>query len=331
MNNKERLLYVQEILQKETDEENELTLEQIMTKLHAVKGTEVNKKTLRDDLNALKDSGLFPISVNQEKNGVEKTYQHRTKLFTIQELRLLADALTTASFISKEETEQMINKLKKLTSHRLADHLDNRLLVPPDRGNREVQELIKTVHLLHDVIKHGDVIRYQYGQYNLTKEFTLRENGRFYTLKSYALIWDDQRYYLIGEDEDEDLIRYERVDQMYHVERTGAFFTWPEKFDLMEWLRTHSSVMTEQKEDLQLECHLDSLQDVLDCFGLDVTIQSLTDERFLLATKAVIDKGLMDWLFSLGGKVKVIHPPKLAEEIQREATAIIDQYRLANS
>lgn len=124
---KQRLLKVQDILKKYTDEDHQLTIREIIDLLDLEET--VTAHAVKNDIRELGESGLFDVIEYQERNGVEKYYSHQTRLFEIHEVRVLVDAVSSAQFITKSETERLIEKLKKLTSCHLAEQLENRILL----------------------------------------------------------------------------------------------------------------------------------------------------------------------------------------------------------
>lgn len=325
MNSKERILYIQDILHRETDENLEMTLDDLMTELYKISEAEVNKKTLRHDLKVLEESGLFDVVINQEKNGKENMYSHQGRLFEIHELRLLVDAIAAAKFITSEETTRMIEKLKKLTSKHLASQLDNRLVLPENTKSEDTR-LKYTIHALHEAIQQHRVIRYQYGQYTIDKKFEYRYGGQIYELKPFALVWNHEFYYLIGEYIPEQQIRHYRVDRIRNVQVLEETFFPPQDFNVNHYIPKLFHMFAGEEQDIQLECHIDFLNVMFDRFGRDVSIRPVSEERFLLSTKAVLSRGLVSWMLTWGANVKVVHPPSLADEIQNEAEKLLKQY-----
>nr|WP_295974234.1 hypothetical protein [uncultured Bacillus sp.] len=77
LSSKQRLLRLQELLTKYTDEEHELTLEEILDNFYKEYEVYPGKKAIHDDLMELEKSLLFDVTVNQAKEGVEKYYSHQ--------------------------------------------------------------------------------------------------------------------------------------------------------------------------------------------------------------------------------------------------------------
>lgn len=198
LSTKERLLKTRNLLKKHTDEFHEVTIRELVDLFQEEYEQDVSIKAVRDDIKELASSGLFDVIEYQPKNGMEKTYSHQTRLFEIHELRVLIDAVSAARFITVAETEKLIKKLKELTSVNLARQLENRILL--SEGTKTENKRVKRIiHGLHEAVWERSVIQFQYGKYDLGKEFQLNRNGDYYCVKPYAVIWNHDNYYLIGE------------------------------------------------------------------------------------------------------------------------------------
>ncbi|UQX54730.1 hypothetical protein M5V91_02525 [Cytobacillus pseudoceanisediminis] len=169
LDNKQRMLKLMEILREQTDEENEYTLDDITECFKKEYGPDVklNKNSLRDDIEHLIEA-KFDITINQEKEGMPKFYSHQYRLFELYELRMLIDAVASARFITKDETKQLIRKIKKLTSLHHAKKLHNEILI--DSSVKSESKLVRlAINDLHEAISERRIVTFQYGRYNLNK------------------------------------------------------------------------------------------------------------------------------------------------------------------
>ena len=108
-NDKKRLLTVLEIM-KRTDDEHPLTKNQILDKV-AEKGVEVNNlKTIAADLAALKELG-YDIVTDYVGN-----YMAGGQLFENYELKILADHIANARYLTTQHSQELIDRIKKLAS-----------------------------------------------------------------------------------------------------------------------------------------------------------------------------------------------------------------------
>lgn len=263
--------------------------------------------------------------VHQEKNGLEKYYSHQNRLFELHELRVLVDAVSSARFITSAETEELIKKLKKLTSVYLAKQLENRILLT--EGTKTENSFVKhSIHTLHEAIWDRRVIQFQYGRYNVEKEFQLSRNGDFYYVKPLGLVWNNQYYYLIGEYEPEGDIRHYRVDRMRKVTALEKNFLPNPDFDVSKYTNKLFHMYSGEERNIEIEFDNHLINVVIDHFGVNVPITRHTENTFRISTPAVISDGLVRWILTWGGDAKVLNPPALVERMKAEAEKLWKQY-----
>ncbi|MEB1808457.1 MAG: WYL domain-containing protein [Bacillaceae bacterium] len=323
---KQRLLIIRDLLKKYTDEQNELTIRELVDLYYENTEQTVGHKAIRDDLKELAESGLFDVIENHEKNGVEKYYSHQTRLFEIHELRLLIDAVSSAKFITQTETENLVNKLKKLTSYHLAKQLENRILLPAGTKT-ENKSVRNAINSLHEAIWKQQTIQFQYGKYTLQKDFQLNRNGDYYLVKPYALVWNNEFYYLIGEFVPEGDIRHYRIDRMRNVEVTENTFILDPTFNINHYTQTLFHMYSGEERSIEIEFVDQLLNVVIDRFGLNVNIRPHTEGTFRITTNAVISDGLVRWLLTWGSDAKVLTPPSLVDRMKTEAEKLYKQYQ----
>lgn len=122
---KTRVLYLMDILNKYSDEENPLSTNQIVQKLQDLYGISVHRTTIPKDISILQTYGLDIISIasTQTKYFVGK------RQFEDSEIKLLIDAVDASKFITAEKSKSLIAKLKGLTSEYKATMLKRNMYV----------------------------------------------------------------------------------------------------------------------------------------------------------------------------------------------------------
>src|SRR5699024_5041868 len=119
------------------------------------------------------------------------------RLFETYQLRFMVDAVLSARFITPNEKKQLIHKMKQLTSKRIAKTLPEPFLFSPS-ANMDYEKVKFNIDHIHQAISERKVITYQYGKFNVDKTFIYHRNGDTYHVEPYALIWQNDYYYLIG-------------------------------------------------------------------------------------------------------------------------------------
>ena len=113
---KDRLMFLLELLNKETDEDRPITVAEIISRLNA-EGFTPTRKTVAKDIDTLMAHGLDVVCNKSRQN----QYFIGDCKFELPELILLVDAVQAAKFISIKQSRTLIGKLSSLTSVHQAD------------------------------------------------------------------------------------------------------------------------------------------------------------------------------------------------------------------
>ena len=207
-----KLLYLLEILRDYSDENTYLSVREL-TDLLLKNEIVVERKTLYKDLELLQDYG-FNIVV--EKNGRENIYALVEREFELAEVKMLIDVIQASKFLTAKKSRDLIIKLKKLASKKQAQKIQRQ--VYSFEENKYINENIYyNVDAIHNAIAENKQINFNYWQWNYKKEMIDRKNGEVYNVSPFALVWNDENYYMVAYDNKKDLIKHYRVDKMCHV------------------------------------------------------------------------------------------------------------------
>lgn len=302
MDNSERFYKLMKLLESQTDGAKEFTFEEIKRKLAiGEENFSYSKNTFLKDISRLNDVGFDVIE--NAADGKATTYSHQDRLFELHELRLLVDAVSASRFLNKEETKKIIGKLKKLTSENEAKKLHNGL-VPDTAIKSESNRIHFSIDQIHQAISEKNMLTFQYGRYNIKKQFKLSHDGKIYTVKPLALIWSNDYYYLITRDQPENNLRHFRVDRMRNVNHSEERFS-DEGFDVNAYLSTVFNMFAGEPDYVKIKFKNSLLNVVIDRFGVDSDIRNYDDEHFVLTTKAAISAGLITWILTWGKDAQV--------------------------
>jgi predicted DNA-binding transcriptional regulator YafY len=313
------------IFSQETDEDHELNLDEIIHRFQQIYGPDVklNKNSLKDDINHLINHS-FDVTINQEKDGLPKYYSHQYRLFELYELRMLVDAVVSAKFITKQETRQLIGKIRKLTSNHQGKKLQNEIQV--DSSIKSESPYIRlAIHDLHQAISERRVITFQYGRYDIDKNFKLSHEGSLYKVKPYALTWANDFYYLIAYYYEAGEIRHYRVDRLRNVSILDESFPY-ESFDVSKYVQSTFHMFAGDEEWIKIKFHNGLINVIIDKFGKEADIRKFDEDHFILSTKARISGGLVNWILNFGSQAKVISPDSLLQTVKEEVTKMDNLY-----
>lgn len=306
-----------------SDEAHPVSMAQIIEEL-ARNGISAERKSVYDDVEALR---LFGVDIVQLK-GKNGGYYIGERDFELPELKLLVDSVQSSKFITQDKTHKLIKKIESLASLYDGQLLQRQVFVT-NRVKSMNESIYYAVDVISDAITQNKKIRYQYFEYTVDKEKKLRHDGAFYEVSPFALIWDDENYYMLAWDSAAEIMKHYRVDKMQKVsladgEREGlADF---EKTDMSAYTKTVFGMFggEEQKVKLRFSNHL--VGAVLDRFGRDTIIIKDGDEHFTVTVTVVVSPQFFGWVFGFGKDVEIISPEEVRTEMKKQAEEICKNY-----
>ena len=205
VSNKSRLLRLYKYLYTNTDSEHYTTKGEIMEALRDEE-TVYSRQTVRNDIDTLTEEGYDIETVVSSGN----YYYFREREFSLEELRMMADAVASSRFISKREKSRIRKKLKQFCSKYQAGSVERHLIClrQPEKQDAAVYEM---VNILNDAINRGRRISFQlresarpredqeeYGEPGRGKGLPLAEQGAMQICTPLALVWDEKSFFLVG-------------------------------------------------------------------------------------------------------------------------------------
>lgn len=180
-----------------SDEEHPLTMEKILASL-SEQGIKAERKSVYDDIEQLRLFGMDIVSV--KGGGVSYGYYIGARDFELAELKLLADAVASAKFITQKKSDVLISKLGTLTSRSLSGQIRRQIFFN-DRAKTGNESIYYNVDALHNAIAADKQVNFRYFNYGASKTpqgVPVRVyRGNMRTVSPYALAWDDENYYAL--------------------------------------------------------------------------------------------------------------------------------------
>ena len=320
-NQKLKLLYLSEILRRRTDEEHGLTVQQLIDAL-AEYGVSAERKSIYDDLEALRVFG-YDIMSSQSRS---HSYFLAIRDFELAELKLLADAVASSKFITERKSSQLIKKIESLASDYEARQLQRQVLVS-NRVKTMNERVYYNVDAIHQAISSERQISFLYYDYNLNKEKVYRDGGALRTASPYALVWDDEKYYMIAYYEKYDRVVQFRIDKMEAITLTDQpLVPLPKGFDVAEYSKQIFNMYGGEEEIVRLKFDESLFGVVLDRFGTDVPVEKNGDGTFSTRVHVAVSPTFLGWLFQFSDKVTVLSPESLKEKMKEQLETVAKRY-----
>jgi len=318
-NQKKKLLVLQELLLKHSDEEHPISIKQMIEELerHDIKA---ERKSLYDDMETLRSFGLDVLS----RKGTSPGWFVGERDFELAELKLLVDAVQSSKFVTRRKSDALIRKLEGLASVHQAKALQRQVYVS-GRVKTMNESIYYNVDKLHAAVSERRSVRFRYFDYNSRKEKVFRREGKAYSVTPHGLVWDNENYYLVGADAEKGDVRHYRVDKMSDItlgEKTAAA-----AFDMARYAQRHFGMFSGTETRVKLRVRDGLAGVVLDRFGQEAMLVPGTDGTFTVTVDVVVSPQFWGWVFGLGDGVEVCEPDWAVEEFKERLDKVRGLYQ----
>lgn len=324
-NQKLKMLYLVKIFSEETDDSNFLTMREIIQKLAAY-GVMADRKTLYVDFNELRRYGIDIIS---EKIGRNYYYHIGSRHFELPELKLLVDAVQSARGITDKKSDELIRKLEGMVSRYEAKQL-NRQIYTTGRIKTMNESIYYNIDAIHQAIGTDHQIRFKYFKWDVQKKMKLRKKGDWFQISPWILLWNNEYYYLIGYDGENEMIKHYRVDKMLNISLADANREGKEtyeKLDIARYTKSLFGMFGGDETGVTLEAENSMVSVIIDRFGKDIIIQAVDEEHFRTTVNVAVSSQFLGWVMALGNGVKIAGPEEVVEQMRAEISRLSEQYR----
>jgi len=313
-----KILYLLQLLKEETDDEHGVSMTRILSFLE-MNGISAERKAIYRDIATLQEFG-YVIEENRARP-VEYCLINRT--FDLAELKLLVDAIQSAHFIPEDMTDTLIKKIESLTSHTRAVEL-RRQVHYSSCVKTENNHVYYTTATLHDAINHNRRVAFTYIEHTVDKGTKARREGESYELSPYALVWNDDKYYVVGYYERYAKVCNFRVDRMKSVTCTRVTnIPKPADFSLDTYIKHEFSMYTGETVSLDIRFANSLMNPVMDRFGTEISVRRDGPDHIIAHIQAAVSPVFYSWLFQFGAKAQIMKPARIADEYKKMVIEVL--------
>ena len=184
---------------------------------------------------------------------------------------------------------------------------------------------------LHTAINGDKRIRFHYTGYDGHGRRVLRRGGAWYDVSPYALLWDDENYYLIGYDSAFSEIRHFRVDKISDLCTAGDGREGGKAFaalDMSAYTSAHFGMFSGTPENIRLECRDTLAGAVIDRFGTDTMLIPSREGYFTVTVPVAVSAPFFGWLCSFGGDIKLLAPESAVDALREHLRKFAEAYQI---
>ena len=265
-----------------------------------------------------------------------KGFYVRQPRYDINDIRILAECVYSAKFITQGQAQRLVNVITEFVSVHQAEKIkqDSFLTDRAKTNNKQILNNISTINQAMSSKKHiPEKISFKYLKcsINNVNERLERRNGNKYVVSPYKLLINDGNYYLLAFDDRSKSIHTYRVDRMKDVRLLGEQREGAEAFaaiDIESYAQRAFSMFGGDTKRVTIQFVNSLLDTVVDRFGaVNVFYGKVDENHFSISTKVNISEQFFAWLCGFGKRAKLVEPAPVVEEFKEYLDKIRNMYK----
>lgn len=297
-----RILIIFKYLWETTDESRPVSLADISSFLKQHEIT-ADPRTLRKDIEQLTE---FGVDIVKDRR-VQNLYHVASRHFEAPEVKLLIDTVQSARFITPRKSKALVKRLSSFVAPGDSALLKRHLYID-SRFKATNESIYLNVDRIQTAITERKKISFCYFDYSPSKERVLRHGGQAYSVSPFAMLWNNDTYYLVGFHDHRRQVAKFRVDCIVQMEVTDeTAVRKPNDFDVSEFF-TQEFSMLNGKECTVTLCENILMNSIIDRFGEDVPVQIVDANHFSALVTVDLSSSFYGWVFASAGKMKITEP-----------------------
>ena len=300
-NQKFKFTYLMKIMAEKTDDEHSLTMPQILEELEKYE-VSAERKSIYEDF---KDMAKLGIDVIKEQRGRETFYHIAGREFELAEVKLLIDAVQSAKFITQKKSKSLISKVKNFVSEHQAKQLQRQIVIN-DRVKTMNESVYYNVDDIHTAINQNRKIKFKYYKWDIDKKLVERHGGSYFFVSPWALLWDDENYYMIAFDDWDNKIKH--------------------YFDMAKYSKATFGMYRGEKTKVCIKFANHMCGVFIDRFGKDTLFRKTDENHSELIADVNVSPQFFGWIFSLGNDVEIVSPKEVVNELREYTKKFIMKY-----
>ncbi|MBR5328827.1 MAG: WYL domain-containing protein [Firmicutes bacterium] len=315
------ILFILEILRKETNAEHRITQQEIIRLLKRDYNMEAERKSIARNINDLIDAGYDII--------YDEGYYLDTREFEYSELRLLIDSVLFSKNIPAKQCKTLLKKVTGLTDRHFNARVKHIATMPTSPSDN--QQIFFTIDVLDEAISQGKKVSFWYTEYHTDKKLHRKRSNR-YVVSPYQIAATNGRYYLICCTDKHDNVAHYRLDHMEGAEiceekaRPIAEVKGLEHgLDLPKHMAEHIYMFSGESKRVVFRAKLSAVDQIIDWFGTEVSFSNETDTTVDVSVR-VNESAMYCWLLQYGMSCEVLFPASLREKVKNTVNEMAKKY-----
>lgn len=328
------IIRILQILEYYSDANHPLTQEEIIKKLYDDYGIDAERKAIGRNIALLQDMferdsmNKTATAIVIESDKRKGTFLEK-RLFEDSELRLLIDGVLDSKHISEQYSKDLIEKLSMLSNKYFKSSVKHVYSVK-DWDKTENKSLFYNIDMVDEAIEKRKQITFDYNKYGADKKLHKTSSN---TASPYQLVLHNQHYYLVFWSENRKKICHFRVDKISDIKITDNPLTpirnlkgYENGLDYKKYSTALPYMFTDEIKRIIFVCDKGVIDQVVDWFGKNITINDINDEKYEVIVSAS-PNAMEYWAMQYLNYVEIKSPPELRERIKNNLLKANEKYK----
>ena len=312
-----RLLRLLQLLETDSDAEHPISTPDCIRLLKGRWDIDVFRITIGRDMEALAMAGYDVRTIHSTQN----KYYLASRPFEQAELKLLIDAVASSKFITAAKSKALTDKLAAMANVHQAEGL-NRNISLAERIKPKNENIYEYIDVINQAINEKRKISFLYFTYNAAKRKCPKNGGKPYIFSPYTLTWNGDCYYMVGWSDKHEKVATFRVDRISKTPKLldAAAVKKPKGWNIADFSEKAFRMFDGERTTVELLCHEDAMNSVIDHFGEQARTKPVDDTHFLLTAEVSLSPTFFAWVFQFGGKIQIQSPEDAVKIIEQMST-----------
>ena len=320
-----KLLKLYEILRQHTDEDRPLSTNQLCAMLEA-EGITCDRRTLAEDIDILNANGF---EVLRRRTRYAMLFYIVDRRFDLAEVKILIDAIQAASFITKQKTVELTDKVASLTGSYKAAALTGNLVTFNTRKHTN-EAIYYTVDTLQRALQQKLKASFQYFDLDQNGNRVLRKKSERYVVNPVGLVYHEDNYYLVTYHETHEATVNYRVDRIANAQvedEAVAGQAIALSSELGAYTERIFKMFNGPQATVELQFDRKLVDAIHDKFGESIEIIACKRKLCKATVEVLVSPVFFGWCFQFGKSMKILSPGFVAVEMKEHARAVAGMYR----
>ena len=333
-NQKGKLFALYRILHDYTDENNGLSMAEIITKLESDYAIIAERRSIASDLAVLET--VFHIEVEARKRDTTR-YHLKTRPFSFSDVMSLTNSIQANNVLTGLEVRALIEKLKTFCSNEQAKQIQIQANLTDSIQGITI-EMREKIDMIQSAISEDVYITFSYPNYYLDGTMPFYYEKR-HSVKPLSILHTDGKHYLFGRNfySEKSNFYYYKIEKMESMSVSYPYKMKQKDKEELEKIRAENhdweaypiyDGWSWSLEEVSMRFSNKLLEAVIDRFGLDVKINPIDDNHFRVVHKVVISTEFFGWLFSMGTGARLLSPLQVTQKFKKWLKDVHELYQV---